>query len=268
MSGHLNGNEHGRQLCDLLQAQLALLHPGVIGDQLIVSCGFHNPPDNRFAYIYHSKRKPSVQIYFRSDPGLPLNTLPDSVPVERREKLNGGWSHEFPFFLKLSDPAKVRDVALLLSEISYPLAVKKKTRNKRTARPETCSAEEVLSSSTYPEGAVQRILVNRYERDPRAREACIKRFGTICYLCGFDFASVYGNAMSGFIHVHHLKQLSLVGEGYEIDPIKDLRPVCPNCHAVLHRREPPYSLDDVASLLRANGGSPNLLILAEADRGP
>jgi len=33
------------------------------------------------------------------------------------------------------------------------------------------------------------------------------------------------------------------------DPIRDLRPVCPNCHVVIHRREPPYSIDEVRQLL-------------------
>ncbi len=33
----------------------------------------------------------------------------------------------------------------------------------------------------------------------------------------------------GFIHVHHLKPLSEVGYEYRVDPIRDLRPVCPNC---------------------------------------
>lgn len=110
--------------------------------------------------------------------------------------------------------------------------------------------EEISNGSTYNEGSVQRILINRYERDPRAREACIKHYGTICFLCGFNFVAVYGEVMAGFTHVHHLKPLSSVGAEYEVDPIRDLRPVCPNCHAVLHRNEPPYSLDEVREFLQ------------------
>jgi hypothetical protein len=113
--------------------------------------------------------------------------------------------------------------------------------------------EEVPSGSTYTEGSVQQILVNRYERDPEARKKCISHYGTRCSLCGFDFVAVYGEVMAGFIHVHHLNQLSNVGVN-EVDPIEDLRPVCPNCHAVLHRREPPYSLDEVRHFLQARRG--------------
>lgn len=110
--------------------------------------------------------------------------------------------------------------------------------------------EEIPNGSNYNEGGVQQILVNRYERDARARDECTRHYGTACVLCGFDFGSVYGEVMADFIHVHHLIPLSSVGREYELDPIRDLRPVCPNCHAALHRREPPYSLDEVRQLLQ------------------
>ena len=109
--------------------------------------------------------------------------------------------------------------------------------------------EEVSSRSTYTEGSVQRILVNRFERDSSARKDCIKHYGATCFLCHFDFAAVYGSDMAGFIHIHHLKPLSSIGADYEVDPIQDLRPVCPNCHAVLHRKYPPYNLEEVRQLL-------------------
>jgi hypothetical protein len=114
--------------------------------------------------------------------------------------------------------------------------------------------EEVPSSSTYDEGNVQRALINRYERDPAARAACISHYGTECCVCSFDFVAVYGEVMTGFTHVHHLKLLSTVGPDYKVDPIDDLRPVCPNCHAVIHRREPPYTIEEVRALLAARGG--------------
>jgi hypothetical protein len=108
---------------------------------------------------------------------------------------------------------------------------------------------QVPEGSIYQEGAVQRILVNRYERDPRARAACVEHYGVTCVVCGLDFGSVYGHAMRSFTHVHHLILLSQAGPDYVIDPIEDLRPVCPNCHAVIHRKDPPYSVDEVRSML-------------------
>jgi predicted HNH restriction endonuclease len=102
-----------------------------------------------------------------------------------------------------------------------------------------------------PEGAVFKRLVNAYERNPLARQKCLKKYGTNCYVCGFSFVAIYGEAMNGFIHVHHLRQLSEVGKDYKVDPIADLRPVCPNCHAVIHRRhKQPYSIEEVRAFLR------------------
>jgi 5-methylcytosine-specific restriction protein A len=100
------------------------------------------------------------------------------------------------------------------------------------------------------EGAVHRITVNAYERNPEARKRCISHYGAKCSVCGFDFFEAYGEIGKDFIHVHHLKQISEIGETYIVDPVKDLRPVCPNCHAILHKRKPPYSIDEVKSFLR------------------
>jgi hypothetical protein len=100
-------------------------------------------------------------------------------------------------------------------------------------------------SGAYAEGSVKQVLVNRYERDPNARAACIRHRGTTCSVCDLDLTSVYGPVAAGFIHVHHLLQLSDIGSDYEVDPVEDLRPVCPNCHAIVHRRNPPYSIDEV-----------------------
>lgn len=105
--------------------------------------------------------------------------------------------------------------------------------------------DEVPWGGDYVEGAVVSVRVNRYERDPEARSTCIKHYGARCSVCGFDFAEVYGEMGRGFIHVHHVVPLSTIAGAYVVDPIKDLRPVCPNCHAMLHKRRPPYSLDEL-----------------------
>lgn len=110
--------------------------------------------------------------------------------------------------------------------------------------------EEVEETEAIYEGAMRRISVNAYERSPEARRKCIAHYGTSCFVCGFDFAKAYGEAGKDYIHVHHLRQLSEIGEKYQIDPIRDLHPVCPNCHAVIHRRKPAYSLEEVKAFLQ------------------
>jgi hypothetical protein len=109
--------------------------------------------------------------------------------------------------------------------------------------------EEVQADFVCPEGSLKQVLVNRYERDPLARDACIRHHGAVCSVCGFDFGDVYGEVAAGFIHVHHLIPLSRVGSDYVVNPIQDLRPVCPNCHATIHCRTPPFSIEDVRDFL-------------------
>lgn len=103
-----------------------------------------------------------------------------------------------------------------------------------------------------------RTIANRYERDPKARIACIKRFGPVCMICKMDLAEIYGPIASGLVHVHHLVPLSKIKRAYEVDPIKDLIPVCPNCHTVIHyRSSTPRSPEEVGTMIE----------LAKAKRG-
>jgi 5-methylcytosine-specific restriction protein A len=88
---------------------------------------------------------------------------------------------------------------------------------------------------TGVEGSRSVVLVNRFERDPSLREACIDYFGTTCQICGFSFEVVYGDLGKDFCHVHHITPLFSLREAKKIDPVRDLIPVCANCHAMLHR---------------------------------
>ena len=94
------------------------------------------------------------------------------------------------------------------------------------------------------------VSVNIYERDPRARRACINHYGEKCFICNFDFGAVYGAECEGMIHVHHLKMVSESDGEYTIDPINDLRPVCPNCHMVLHSQKTGYKVEEVKAMLK------------------
>ncbi|WP_017232909.1 HNH endonuclease [Pandoraea sp. B-6] len=107
----------------------------------------------------------------------------------------------------------------------------------------TLFPDQIESAVGLTEGAAQTVMVNRYERDPQARRQCIDHFGARCQVCGLDFEKAYGELGKGFIHVHHLLPLSTIGSEYVVDPVRHLRPVCPNCHAMLHRMPDPSRLD-------------------------
>jgi 5-methylcytosine-specific restriction enzyme A len=91
------------------------------------------------------------------------------------------------------------------------------------------------SPTLYPEGALSQVQVNRYERDLKARKECLDAKGYKCVVCGFSFEKRYGPLGRDYIHVHHIIELSNVPPGYKVNPLEDLVPICPNCHAMIHR---------------------------------
>lgn len=116
-------------------------------------------------------------------------------------------------------------------------------------RPGCPLPDEVPAGAPLIEGASRTVMVNAYERNPVARARCISHYGPTCRVCGFNFRAVYGPLAEGFIHVHHLISLSEIGEEYEVDPIADLRPVCPNCHAIIHLDGGCRSIENARSLV-------------------
>lgn len=115
--------------------------------------------------------------------------------------------------------------------------------------------EEYGQDTELVEGAAYTVQVNAYERNPVARQKCIQHYGESCVVCGFNFGATFGVAASGYIHVHHLTPLATVGQEYIVNPIQDLRPVCANCHAVIHMRTPAYTLDEVRAMRSGAGGA-------------
>ncbi len=105
----------------------------------------------------------------------------------------------------------------------------------------------------YTEGDIQRVETNRYERNPLNRKLCLAAKGFDCIVCGLNFEKKYGRIGRQFIHVHHVVPVSKLGPGYVIDPIKDLVPVCPNCHAMLHRSDPPLLPEVLKEIMGQNG---------------
>lgn len=102
----------------------------------------------------------------------------------------------------------------------------------------------------FQEGKSVDFTGQKYERNPRARAACLAYYGNICAICGMDFEHIYGPEFADIIEVHHIVPLSQIGAEYNVDPIQDLIPVCPNCHTVLHHREGDvYSVEEIKQRL-------------------
>lgn len=121
--------------------------------------------------------------------------------------------------------------------------------------PDALSGDEagvVAPDGKVVEGASRWVRVLTYEKDRQARERCIAEHGTSCKVCDIEFGETYGDFAKGYIHVHHktpVHRAARHGE-YELDPINDLAPVCPNCHAMLHQHpDKPCSVDELRRLM-------------------
>jgi hypothetical protein len=103
------------------------------------------------------------------------------------------------------------------------------------------------------EGAPSGVELTTYERNRKARRLCIEHHGPTCQACTLNYEEKYGAIGAELIHVHHVTPLSEIGEAYEVDPVRDLVPLCATCHHVVHSRIPPYSVDEVRQAIQGAG---------------
>ncbi|WP_240703149.1 HNH endonuclease [Cohnella luojiensis] len=68
-------------------------------------------------------------------------------------------------------------------------------------------------------------------------------------VCGFNFHETYGEIGRTYVHVHHLFEISQIKKEYVVNPINDLRPVCPNCHTMLHKKKPAYTIEEFKDMI-------------------
>ncbi len=100
------------------------------------------------------------------------------------------------------------------------------------------------------EGAKKEILSRKYERSRFNRNIAIQIHGSTCKGCAFSFKDFYGEVGDGVIEVHHLTPVHLMEEARVVDPRTDLVPLCSNCHTIVHRVDPPFSLNALQEMVR------------------
>lgn len=202
--------------------------------------------DHLFSYVTLSSQE--GQLRFTNYPG------PRKQRLKNLEGIN---------FKSLPRPMTKENAALWLrgqpesADLNWRQAIERRlsTQNRRSnsrwTNIEQLLPEEVDTlAESLPEGAMKRVVVNAYERTSQARARCLEHFGTACTVCGVDFGVYYGKEADGYIHVHHLTPLASIKAEYEVDPLRDLRPVCPNCHAVIHLGGGVRSIESVREMIQ------------------
>lgn len=165
--------------------------------------------------------------------------------VEHRGKKQSRWLGSIPKGkLTLRGSSIAADVSRFHNAFS-PLSI-----HVPADRSESILLPGETTESSLREGKKMSVMINAYERNAEARRKCLEKYGHQCSMCGFDFEVVYGDLAKGFIHVHHLESLASIGKSHAVDPVNDLRPVCANCHAVLHLGGGCRAVDVGRSLVR------------------
>jgi hypothetical protein len=214
------------------------------GDDLFIFSTVGSPAT--LGYDYDNRWEGDVFVWYAKGPTTPEQPL--------IQWMMSGARHVFIFtrpavrqpftFEGLGEP--------ISSEETRPVLIRWRVNRSAGARDFEILPSEETSPARYLEGATRQVSVNAYERNPQARRACIRHHGCRCQVCGFDFEAVYGTMGRGFTHVHHKTDLATVGRRYEVDPINDLSPVCPNCHAMLHTARPAMGIEELRAIVAAH----------------
>ena len=192
---------------------------------------------------------------FRIKPGAQNQVETVNVLVDLLEKLeNAKTRSQSDFELCFQDSSMIATPPNAVASSSEEPAVspERTSSDVAPAHPVTNGSypDELPDGLVYPEGMARGVLVNAYERNAAARALCIEHYGAYCRVCEINFAETYGDIGRGFIQVHHIVPLATVNSVYSVHPVNDLVPVCPNCHAMLHMKDPPYTVAELRSLLK------------------
>ncbi len=238
MTAHTKAAPASQDLCDQLVAKLGIEGLNRHCAAKMCSVGVAT----RFAYVYHRRAGLRVYLYGIEEVSGPklVELSRGRIEVVKRRAMNSDWAKITPYFLNIENQA---DLAAAVPLIQFAASQVKPGRSRRERSSLEPRAEK--AARDMMEGGRFTVPLSRIERDPLARRECLEMFGTECIVCGFDFPRVYGDIGRGFIHVHHLYPLADAKGRRTVDPKTDLRPVCPNCHAMLHRQDPPLTIQEL-----------------------
>jgi hypothetical protein len=235
-------------LCDSLLDAIRLDLPEVSRREAQNWCVFRATPSSRgFGFIDQQKTRLKIYLLATETDESEWQSLASShgISLEKRTTIAPGRNFEArtPFFVFIDTTTIQGGRALLL-----------KAAGGEGAPP--ANATEYVSEideGGFAEGGGRTLTVNMYERDPGARRECIRVFGCQCAICGFDFERTYSDMGEGFIHVHHLVPVAKIKKRYRVVPSRDMRPVCPNCQEMLHRKTPPFTIEEMRGIIRSTG---------------
>ncbi|MBI1877775.1 MAG: HNH endonuclease [Chloroflexi bacterium] len=147
------------------------------------------------------------------------------------------WAHQVPVEWIADFP----EIKILLG--SEPLTVKELSPEKLKLLETTI--ETVAESNRQKEaleGDFYKIEAMFRSRNRALIQAKKTNSDYCCEVCGFNFEKTYGVIGYEYIVAHHLKPIA---SGPSKTTLEDIALVCANCHAMIHTKNPPISIEDL-----------------------
>jgi len=251
---HAKTSSGSRRLCDIM---LGCLPPHLAPSMNHKTnwCTAHiSSREAALYWVRHSRKQIAVFLRCEDSPevfSLIQANLPAGIVLKQRAYPRKGIAISTPLFFFVQSEEQARGMGPLLKLLSSP-EFDPRLKNKRSISQYWVPYSENIDAKlgAAEEGARITGVLNRYERDLKNRTLCLSAHGAWCRVCKFDFGKTYGVIGEGYIHVHHLTPLkALKGKARKPDPVKDMIPVCPNCHEMLHRIDPPYAPDQLRAII-------------------
>lgn len=129
------------------------------------------------------------------------------------------------------------------------LEVKKETQEiPQEVKKENQEIKQILQEETKKEELEKQ--EEESEEWEKLKQECIEYYGAICEICGFDYGYTYGEVFEKNIKIHHIGAKDKEEYLPNTDAIKDLIPICDNCHGIIHSQTPPYTVEEMRKMLK------------------
>ncbi|MEG1276469.1 MAG: hypothetical protein RSD26_00585, partial [Cellulosilyticaceae bacterium] len=139
-----------------------------------------------------------------------------------------------------------------LTEVSASIEVQNTEvfREKLFSADEKKTTAQKTSMDTPKEIVIEENKEQTNDEIEKLKKECLEYYGAICEICGFDYGYTYGEGFESKIDIHHIQATCEEEILLHTDPIKDLIPICHNCHCIVHSKTPPYSVDEMRVMLK------------------
>jgi hypothetical protein len=187
MPSHGNSTQYSQHLCDTL---FGALHDALADAETHKStnwCSYSIGASSRFCFIQHNAAK--IRIFVRANeadrPQLKaLLPTPRTIEIVRRKAMTSEWAAITAYFVDIAKEEQIAEIVPALvcaADKSVERSSARQAVNGPWISPSAIPSS--LGQTPVWEGVRIGVLVNRYERNRRARNACIKRYGAVCFVC-------------------------------------------------------------------------------------